>query len=1231
MERSRFPIAFGEGLDKETGSMVVQPNTFEDLRNVFLHEGKLVLRSGFTARGEFAEVDRIIGGVALKAEQLGIVLGYSSLTQRVYVYRVGANGADVELLDEWVHDRGGWGAETPVVHLAEVYGRVFFAHDEARITRRAPTMVYDPVEGGGAITQLEADFDGTGGESLAANIIRFRGVVRHLSYLVGWGFGSASENRPELVRISLPGQPTVFERNAYFIAGDRRDPVVACAPAGGKLMVWKRTEAHVLTGYDRRSFGLFLLDPRYGLVGSRLVANVGGVAIAWSEEGPRAWTGDGPSEGIDLPLNLDGWEPSDLAEEGAARTAFALYVPGERVVWFVFGRRVYALTVRVPGRWRWSYAELGFNAFAGFTLFGGGEAVLAPEGYPIFLPADGSRGEPVTVPAGSYVDIGVRNINQGGDETLEVWLAELVPGSGDVQQPSGGVFVGATDFRELPLGDSIHLGEVLDENPDALPLRFSTGITQVRPNVVVDEDHPAEGQMLEAVRACNNTGGCITFPQIHNILGDAPLRGRVFARIYLDGRAVGIGGHYLTPGTFLDWSGTNTNNWLPNGRKIFTRPGLSSGNANVTFQNINQLNTNHSWATNQFNMGPPDGDGWFNVEIQFEDSQIRVRMWEDVDTEPGWQYTTAFNSGNGNTLAGNFALIFEEMRAGAGTERTLCSYFAITTDPTEAAIPYPGTAGQSGEVQEPSPGVYTFWTDFSELPLGPMPLDSFVWLAGPQTFSVVPHPEDEDQRAVYIWNGGFFNATGGGAVGGKDTLVYAPWDDYVGSTGDLEVLARGYQRVVSSSGSSLNGYPIVGVAMIDQDGVGAGLDDLIGAKFLQMGAEWQSSSGGNRGAAARNVGGTGAAVSNTHTINGVNILERRWVRVRRTEIDPTTCRYRVKHWTGALEDEPADWQLDNTGSWLDVVRPNRVGVVAGPNNWTGGVGMFDFLAFSTSPDLYGPLTEIPEGEPEWFLARTVAVSAGSTQVVRVTQGIEPGRAYLVALRHRRGTLYNAGAEDASNPALWPSVSRGTFETTVDPPTILGAVWSRTAADAERVTLTIQPVAGLEAVDIEVWRREGTSGAFALLGTISAPHTGDVEYADTTIDGERIYQYAVLTATTIPGALGTPTSVWAGPAAIPTYSYQAVVGAGYLVGFVPGDAALATELRDAYDDNGGVHAMALRATVAAAVTEVSSGTLANVPNPSFTFPAELRHKLTSFGVDDFGLAGPSFDVTVPGSE
>lgn len=954
--RQRIPLHFGEGLERERGMLTSQPTDFADLRNVLLHEGKLLVRPalGAAGAGEFAEVDRLVAGCAIKSEGLGLVVGYSSTTRKVYVYRVAADLSLVELLGEWEHDlQADWGSSTPRIITAEVNGRIFFAHDERLVTRRAPTLYYDPITGDSLLNTLTATWaDGESdvvGESIAsADVIRFRGVVRHLSYLVGWGFGTADEDRPEMVRISKPGEPTDFELNSYWIAGDRRDPVLACGPAGSGpqgtiLNVWKRTETHGIHGFDKRTFGIQLTDPRHGIVGSRAWLNLEGAAVAWGEEGPRLFTGLGPSESLELPLGLQDWEPDDLAEEGELADAFAQYVPNERAGLFIFGRRVYALTARVRGRWRWSWWELGFDPYGAMTFYGTTEEAVRPEAIPVFVEAD---------PAGTYADITVRPDLLSrllGDETLEIWLKERVSGSGALSEPSPGVYRGVTDFSEYAVAAGI-----------------PAGITQ---GLALD---PFSGEDPVTLAIKND-----------------PTEGNWFS---IDG-FVGISGN----------------------------------------------------------------------------SAFKIDAWDEAN------------------------VLFGEVLARVYMEARVSGRF---------------TYGPALRVDT----------------------DSHEYLAA--------------------------------------TL-------FASSTSDLELAVV----VTPSTSGDTSNYGFTDIPEAEQNG-------------------WM------------------------------------WMRLRLEDLGNGQVRRRIKHWWGDIEDEPAGWLQTTSGAAPTNVDGPGVGLGVGRFVNTNEQGCA-FLSFSTDPDNFPPLLpdEIPSDETEWFRARSVAVSPSGEHTVRVGEGfgaaLTPGTTYEVALRYRRGLEYSPGASDSTDPSTWPSVSQGDLTTTADPATLAAAEWSRTAADAEKITLTIEPVAGLEDLDILVYRRLAGSGDFELLDTIEGPHAASFTYDDTTIEGEKGYQYAL--ATTANGALGDPTRVWAGPAAKPIMSFNAPSGAGYVVGFSTTDSTLATELHDAYDDAGGVQALSLRATADAGETEVSSGVLSNVPQPEFTFIANLRHKATAFGVDDYGEFGVSFNVTVPGSE
>src|SRR5690606_12625317 len=193
---------------------------------------------------------------------------------------------------------------------------------------------------------------------------------------------------PEFLRISRPGEPTVFPRNWYFIVGQRNDPIVACAPVGKQLAIFKASESYILQGATKENFGVVPLDSRFGIAGSRLAVTVDGWGLFfWSLEGPRITTG-GESEDLSLPLDLDGPSPSDLAAAGELEDGIAAYVPRRQEVWFIFGRRVYALSLRIPSRLEWAYHEFPWEIGCAGTLYLGGRSDVAPTGHPEFVSAE---------------------------------------------------------------------------------------------------------------------------------------------------------------------------------------------------------------------------------------------------------------------------------------------------------------------------------------------------------------------------------------------------------------------------------------------------------------------------------------------------------------------------------------------------------------------------------------------------------------------------------------------------------------------------------------------------------------------------------------------------------------------------------------------------------------------------------------------------------------------------
>ncbi len=457
-DRKRLFLPFGDGLSRADGVMVTQPTKFEDLRNVILWKGKAEVRKGYarsTVIIDDGSVDMemccALGPV--RAESAAMGCGYNSGNREVHVNLMSITGTGASHIasanpnGELFTLAGGATFEPPVIHMADTYNKNFMAHDEPLISARAQTGYYDP-DASPQIQFLTADLDGAG-----SNPVYFRGVMRYLSYMVGWGFGSDTDpDRPDVVRVSIAGEPLNWDRRHWFFAGQRNEPVMTCREAGSVLLVLKETESHEIFGYSPRTFGIRPADKLFGVVGSRLATTVSGTCFFWSVQGPRMSKG-GESVDLAMPLDIGGPAPATLVAESDPEEAFADYDAVNRVVVFVWGRRVYALSLREPSRPRWSYYELGANAepfcsaqFYATTATGGGGT--APTGWPRVGGA--AIGPPAPVMGDTTMDIEWYNDLANGTEVVEIWLKD-VDGAGTwskITQPAVDLSAGGPNFEQ---------------------------------------------------------------------------------------------------------------------------------------------------------------------------------------------------------------------------------------------------------------------------------------------------------------------------------------------------------------------------------------------------------------------------------------------------------------------------------------------------------------------------------------------------------------------------------------------------------------------------------------------------------------------------------------------------------------------------------------------------------------------------------------------------------------
>lgn len=419
--RARLPLPFGEGLDRTTGPMAVGATAQEDLRNVHLLDGFAYLSNGSVEAAECTDpaddlpMTAVMAGLSFKAQGVGLLIAYRSETRAVKIFRVTRAGTAPLHVADWFTLAEG-AQEPPQFWMAEVAGQMFMAHDETALSLREATVGYDPATT--ELTPITAEWAHEDG-------IRFRGITAHLgAYLCGWGYGSATEARSDLVRMSLPGEPTVFQLRHYESIGQRADQILSCFSTGHTLLCFKQAESWEHFGTDRHNFGKRQLDPMCGILAPHLgvvvdsdAAGGAGTCYLWTPLGPRASTGGAPVD-LELPLGIFFPEPSDLAALGSAKTAFAAYLPSRRQVRFHFDERYYAFDIV---RKQWSYGELGYTAACAFAL--PGIAADASE------PGIAAALEVITDVYGEELstrDVTLRwtNGSMVGDELLELWIKQ---------------------------------------------------------------------------------------------------------------------------------------------------------------------------------------------------------------------------------------------------------------------------------------------------------------------------------------------------------------------------------------------------------------------------------------------------------------------------------------------------------------------------------------------------------------------------------------------------------------------------------------------------------------------------------------------------------------------------------------------------------------------------------------------------------------------------------------
>lgn len=434
MPRPRLPLTFGAGLDRATGISAKDPRTFYDARNVVPREAGMELRPGLSGTG-LPALDWGTDVVAMESVQktldvLQVV--YDRASRDLRIYRLNpVNTPTRQLVGTWgtVNASAGF----PIITMAEAGGTVFFAHAEEVMAYRLPTKYWTPGAldtDAGTLTTATADFDGSG----APGDIYFYGVCAHREYIVGWGWGTETDNttkdRPEIVRLSKPDNPTVFPPENYFLCGTRSTRVVGCTSMPGGLLVGSRTQRYTIFGTDPETFGVELTDPSHGIVSPRAWRTINGVAYGWSATGPRETLDPmAPSRDLALPLDLMQAVPTEWVARGPARECFTAYDAEQRVLYWTWPdltsesatqTMAYACSLRSVTEPRFSVAVFERRLACAGTYLSGKVAPAPGTGYASTLVL--TDGGWITGENGRRLTVQWANNSVLGNETVEVWL-----------------------------------------------------------------------------------------------------------------------------------------------------------------------------------------------------------------------------------------------------------------------------------------------------------------------------------------------------------------------------------------------------------------------------------------------------------------------------------------------------------------------------------------------------------------------------------------------------------------------------------------------------------------------------------------------------------------------------------------------------------------------------------------------------------------------------------------
>jgi hypothetical protein len=119
-DRQRKPLYFGAGLDRISGALVVDPTSFQDLRNVHLSRGRVEYRTGHARQLILpAPWTDLLGVYLIRASGLAGAVAFNSVSKTVGLFMIDGSGVTLEYIsDMWTMPT----STPPRITAADQYG-----------------------------------------------------------------------------------------------------------------------------------------------------------------------------------------------------------------------------------------------------------------------------------------------------------------------------------------------------------------------------------------------------------------------------------------------------------------------------------------------------------------------------------------------------------------------------------------------------------------------------------------------------------------------------------------------------------------------------------------------------------------------------------------------------------------------------------------------------------------------------------------------------------------------------------------------------------------------------------------------------------------------------------------------------------------------------------------------------------------------------------------------------